>query len=133
MKKNLVISSVAAFAALNPEGFTVNAANLQPVTSGFAVALKRTQNSFGAEGLAKVANVIDELKASGNLNGRTLAFGGWYDSESGLYYYDATVIFEDRAEAIFFLAIVEKSWPLHTTVVTGKQATAESKKDSIKK
>lgn len=100
MKKNVVISSVSAIAAMSPEGFTVNAANLQPVTSGYAVALKRTQNSFGAEGLAKVANVIEELQASGNLNGRTLAFGGWYDSESGLYYYDATVIFEDRAEAI---------------------------------
>lgn len=100
MKKNLVISTVAAIAAINPEGFTVNAANLQPVTSGYAVALKRTQNSFGAEGLTKVANVIDELQASGNLAGRTLAFGGWYDSESGLYYYDATVIFKDRAEAI---------------------------------
>ena len=100
MKKNLVISSVAAIAALNPEGFTVSAANLQPVTTGYAVALKRTQNSFGAEGLAKVANVIEELQASSDMNGRTLAFGGWYDSESGLYYYDATVIFEDRAEAI---------------------------------
>lgn len=100
MKKNLVISSVAAIAAMSPEGFTVNAANLQPVTTGFAVAMKQTQNSFGAEGLAKVANVIEELQASGNFNGRTLAFGGWYDSESGLYYYDATVIFQDRAEAI---------------------------------
>jgi hypothetical protein len=100
MKKNLVIASVAAIAALNPEGFTVNAANLQPVTSGFAVALKRTQNSFGVEGLAKVANVIDELQASGNLNGRALAFGGWYDSESGLFYYDATLIYQDREKAI---------------------------------
>lgn len=100
MKKNLVISSVAAFAALNPEGFTVNAATLQPVTTGFAVALKKTQNSFGNEGLAKVANVIEELQASGNLNGHTLAFGGWYDTESGLYYYDATVIFQDREKAI---------------------------------
>lgn len=100
MKKNVVISSVAAIAAMSPEGFTVNAANLQPVTTGFAVALKRTQNSFGAEGLAKVANVIEELQASDNFNGRTLAFGGWYDSESGLYYYDATVIFQNRAEAI---------------------------------
>lgn len=100
MKKNLVISSVAAIAAMSPEGFTVDAANLQPVTTGFAVAMKQTQNSFGAEGLAKVANVIEELQASGNLDGRTLAFGGWYDSESGLYYYDATVIFHDRAEAI---------------------------------
>lgn len=100
MKKNLVISSVAAIAVMSLEGFTVNAANLQPVTTGFAVAMKQTQNSFGAEGLAKVANVIEELQASGNLNGRTLAFGGWYDSESGLYYYDATIIFQDRAEAI---------------------------------
>ena len=100
MKKNLVISSVAAIAAINPDGFTVNAATLQPVTPGYAVALKRTQNSFGAEGLAKVANVIEELQASGNLNGRILAFGGWYDSESGLYYYDATVIYQDREKAI---------------------------------
>ena len=100
MKKNLVISSVAAIAALNPEGFTVNAANLQPVTTGYAVALKQTQNSFGAEGLAKVANVIEELQATSETNGRTLAFGGWFDSESGLYYYDATVIFKNRAEAI---------------------------------
>lgn len=64
MKKNLVISSVAAIAALNPEGFTVNAATLQPVTTGYAVALKKTQNSFGAEGLAKVRKVeklIEEL------------------------------------------------------------------------
>ena len=100
MKKNLVLSSVAAIAAINPDGFTVNAATLQPVTSGYAVALKRTQNSFGDEGLAKVANVIEELQASGNLNGRILAFGGWYDSESGLYYYDATVIYQDREKAI---------------------------------
>lgn len=100
MKKNLVLSSVAAIAAINPDGFTVNAATLQPVTSGYAVALKRTQNSFGAEGLAKVANVIEELQASGNQNGRALAFGGWYDSESGLFYYDATVIYQDREKAI---------------------------------
>lgn len=100
MKKNLVISSVAAIAALNPEGFTVNAATLQPVTTGYAVALKKTQNSFGNEGLAKVANIIEELQALGNLDGRTLAFGGWCDSESGLYYFDATVIFENREEAI---------------------------------
>ncbi len=100
MKKNLVISTVAAIAAINPDGFTVNAATLLPVTTGYAVALKRTQNSFGAEGLAKVANVIEELQAASEMNGRTLAFGGWYDSESGLYYYDATVIFQNRAEAI---------------------------------
>lgn len=73
---------------------------MQPVSTGFAVALKRTQNSFGAEGLAKVAKVIEDLQTSGNLAGHALAFGGWYDSKSRLYYYDATVIFENRAEAI---------------------------------
>ena len=100
MKKNLVIAKVAAIAALNPSGFTVDAATLQPVTAGYAVAMKQTQNSFGTEGLAKVANTIEELQASGNLNGRILAFGGWYDSESGLFYYDATVIYQDREKAI---------------------------------
>ena len=100
MKKNLVIAKVAAIAALNPSGFTVDAATLQPVTAGYAVAMKQTQNSFGTEGLEKVANTIEELQASGNLNGRILAFGGWYDSESGLFYYDATVIYQDREKAI---------------------------------
>ena len=104
MKKNSVIAKVAAIAALNPSGFTVDAATLQPVTAGYAVAMKQTQNSFGTEGLAKVANTIEELQAGAekiglNIDDR-LAFGGWYDSESGLYYYDATVIFEDREEAI---------------------------------
>ena len=100
MKKNLVIAKVAAIAALNPSGFTVDAATLQPVTAGYAVAMKQTQNSFGTEGLTKVANTIEEIQASGNLNGRILAFGGWYDSESGLFYYDATVIYQDREKAI---------------------------------
>lgn len=104
MKKNSVIAKVAAIAALNPSGFTVDAATLQPVTAGYAVAMKQTQNSFGTEGMAKVANTIEELQAGAekiglNIDGR-LAFGGWYDSESGLYYYDATVIYQDREKAI---------------------------------
>lgn len=106
MKKNSVIAKVAAIAALNPSGFTVDAATLQPVTAGYAVAMKQTQNSFGPEGLAKVANTIEELQAGAakiglNIDGR-LAFGGWYDSESGLYYYDATWIFPEnwKKEAI---------------------------------
>lgn len=94
MKKN-IITLVAAVAAQNPEGFTVNAANLQPVKSGYAVALAETQNSFGVEGLAKVAQVIDRLNGS-----QELAFGGWYDSESGQYYYDATIIVHDKNEAM---------------------------------
>lgn len=103
MKKN-IIALVAAVAAQNPEGFTINAANLQPVAHGYAVALAETQNSFGNEGLAKVVAVIDRIKneaAKIDLDATDrLAFGGWYDLESGLYYYDATLIIKDRQEAI---------------------------------
>lgn len=102
MKKNFIISALAAVAAANPEGYTVNAATLQPVKSGYAVALEITQNSFGPEGREKVVDVIDEIRAKNPLEfaGCTLAFGGWYDKESGLYYYDATVIVDDQKKAL---------------------------------
>lgn len=101
MKKNLIISALAAIAAQNPEGYTVNAATLQPITSGYAVALAVTQDSFGAEGLAKVVNVIERMQNQGEASRFDgLAFGGWYDSKSGRYYYDATVIVKDRTEAL---------------------------------
>lgn len=61
MKKDSVIAKVAAIAALNPSGFTVNAATLQPVTAGYAVAMKQTQNSFGAEGLKNIVSAINDL------------------------------------------------------------------------
>lgn len=62
MKKDLVISTIAAIAAQNPEGYTVNAATLQPITSGYAVALAVTQDSFGAKGLKKVVDVINKMQ-----------------------------------------------------------------------
>lgn len=101
MKKDLIISSVAAIAAFNPEGYTVNAATLQPITSGYAVGLAVTQDSFGADGLAKVVDVIAKMQNQGEASHFDgLAFGGWYDSKSGRYYYDATVIVNDRAKAL---------------------------------
>lgn len=101
MKKDLIISSVAAIAALNPEGYTVNAATLLPITSGYAVGLAVTQDSFGADGLAKVVDVIAKMQNQGEASHFDgLAFGGWYDSKSGRYYYDVTVIVKDRAEAL---------------------------------
>lgn len=90
--KKLFISSVAAIAAVNPEGFTVNSENMTPETAGYCVALAETQNSFSKEGLARVYDVIR--------SGRANAVGGWLDSESGLYYYDAVVVLQDREKAI---------------------------------
>ena len=84
MNKDLFISAVAAIAAVNPEGFTVNSKSMEPETAGYCVALSETQNSFNKEGLARVYDVIS--------SGRANAVGGWLDSESGLYYYDAVVV-----------------------------------------
>ncbi len=88
-----ILIALAAIAMANKEGFTVNAANLQPVTSGYAVAVADTQNFFGLEGLANVVKYVSEHP---EIN----AFGGWYNSKSGQYYYDATIIVHDLSEAI---------------------------------
>jgi len=93
MKKEIKIAALAAIAAANPEGFTVNAKTLTPVTSGYAVAVRATQNSFGPEGLSAV---VDYAKTDKDIT----AFGGWLDSESGLYYYDAVVVTDSFARAV---------------------------------
>lgn len=92
MNKDLFISSVAAIAAVNPEGFTVNYKSMELEKAGYCVALAETQNSFNREGLARVYDVIN--------SGRANAVGGWLDTESGLFYYDAVVVLQDRAKAI---------------------------------
>lgn len=91
-KKASVLLALAAIAINNKEGFTVNAANLQPVTTGYAVAVADTQNSFGFEGLANVVKYVSEHPEAN-------AFGGWYNSENNMYYYDATVIVNDLEAA----------------------------------
>lgn len=93
-KKQLtVLLALATIATNNKEGFTVNAATLQPVTRGYAVAVADTQNSFGLEGLA---NVVKYVFDHPEIN----AFGGWYNSKNNMYYFDATIIVEDLAAAI---------------------------------
>lgn len=92
-KQTSILIALAAIAINNKEGFTVNAATLQPVTTGYAVAVADTQNSFGLEGLANVIKYVDEHP---EIN----AFGGWYNSENKMYYFDATVIVEDLEAAI---------------------------------
>ena len=91
-KQTKVLIALAAIAMANKEGFTVNAANLQPVTTGYAVAVADTQNSFGFVGLANVVKYVSEHP---EIN----AFGGWYNSDNNMFYYDATVIVDDLSTA----------------------------------
>lgn len=80
MNKKNIIAALANIAALNPEGYTVDAHTLQPVTHGYAVAMAETQESFGPDGLAKVVDFAVQ-------DSRVKAFGGWLDSKTGQYYY----------------------------------------------
>ena len=86
------MAALAAIAMANKEGYTVNAETLQPVKSGYAVAVADTQNSFGMEGLA---NVVKYVENHPEVN----AFGGWYNTENNQYYFDATVIVNDLEAA----------------------------------
>lgn len=93
MKTTKIIAALSTIAALNPEGYTVDARTLQPIKHGYAVAVADTQNSFGTEGLAKVVKYVNE-------NPAIEAFGGWYNSEDGQFYFDATIIVATKNEAI---------------------------------
>ncbi len=90
--KDILLKALAHIATANPDGFTVNAITLEPVTKGYAVSLEATQNSFGTEGLARV---IDYVTTHSDVN----AYGGWLNSDNNQYYYDATVICTTRDEA----------------------------------
>lgn len=92
-KQTIVLIALANIAIANKEGYTVNAATLQPVKTGYAVAVADTQNSFGLEGLANVVKYVEEHP---EIN----AFGGWYNSENGKFYFDATIIVDDLNQAL---------------------------------
>lgn len=83
--------AVAAIAAQNPHGFTISLETLEPVKNGYCIALAETQNSFGAVGLEKVLTVAQQ---------KNTAVGGWYDSKSGLYYYDAVIVCDSLEDAL---------------------------------
>lgn len=92
-KQTSILIALTTIAIDNKEGFTVNATRLQPVTTGYAVAVADTQNSFGLEGLA---NVVKYVSKHPEIN----AFGGWYNSQNNMYYFDATMIVKDLKTAI---------------------------------
>ena len=93
---NNLFTTLSMIAAANPAGFTFNVETNEMQATGYAVALAASQNSFGADGLESVINLVTSADCPAS------CVGGWIDTESGLYYYDATVIIEDRAAAIAF-------------------------------
>lgn len=93
MINSALFFSLMEVATANPEGFTVDANTLQPITKGYAVAVAETQNSFGGYGLLKVMQYQQSNPA------KVQAFGGWLDTKSNQFYFDATIICSDLETA----------------------------------
>lgn len=93
--KNLLLTfnALMEIASQNPEGFTVNKESLQPVKSGFSVAVSDTQNSFGPQGAAKVVYYA-------NKHNNISALGGWFNTKNNEFYFDAVVICNTLEEAV---------------------------------
>lgn len=84
-----MIEKIKQIAEENPDGFTIFTTTLEHVKSGWVVAMKETQNSFGDEGLKRVLEVAEKS---------TKTLGGW--KEGKLFYFDAVHVLQDREEAI---------------------------------
>lgn len=95
-KQQNTVLAISQIAQKNPQGFTVDH-NLRPITNGYSVATKYTQNSFGLTGLAHVVAIA----LFQNLE-RFDGVGGWLNTDNGEYYYDAIKIFNTEAEANFY-------------------------------
>lgn len=81
--------AVKFLATKNPNGFTVDKRTLKSITSGFAVAVSETQNSFGAEGVKKAVSHAEEKSY-------IEAIGGWFNSEDKQYYFDAVMVVQEQ-------------------------------------
>ena len=92
MKEKELFASVYGIAELNREGFTFNINDNEMQATCYAVARKETQNSFGDAGL----HACIAFALANNVQ----CIGGWYDNESGKFYFDATEIFSDKDAAI---------------------------------
>lgn len=87
-----IIAAVITAGNNNPDGFTLDIETFQFASTGYAVALAETQNSFDCEGLNKVVNYC--------IDNNIRYIGGWYNAKNGKFYYDATVVISDRSQAI---------------------------------
>ena len=83
-----LIAELKKLGLLNPNGFTVLLPDLTPVSKGWVVAMKETQNSFGDEGLKRVLEIA--LKT-------TKVIGGWKQGRK--WYWDASFIFDNEETA----------------------------------
>ena len=90
-----IADKVWTYSQSHPDGFTLDIRTMTVPTEGIAVSYAATQNSHSRNQLNNV--VSHALKHDGYV-------GGWYNTESGLYYFDSTRLFPENAlkEALLF-------------------------------
>lgn len=88
-----IVTTLLKIAEKNPQGFTVDA-NFNPITKGYAVATKHTQNSFSTQGAAHALAIAFFQPLE-----RFDAVGGWLNEDNGQYYFDAVRIFRTKKQA----------------------------------
>ena len=87
MEKTLnpyLVTAALECAQNNPDGFTIAPDMLTQPTEGYAVACLATQGLHGTVGFLKALAYALE-------NG--MHFGGWLDTKTGLWYWDAIQLF----------------------------------------
>ena len=90
MSPEAVAERVWQFSQAHPDGFTIDIRTFEEPQVGIAVAYAATQGCHSRESLTSV--VTHALDHDGYV-------GGWYDSESGLYYFDSSKLFpEDQMD-----------------------------------
>jgi hypothetical protein len=84
---------ILKIAKCNRDGFTYDLRLKKLIIGGFVSAYDATQNSFETTDLE---NVINHAQQHDNV------VGGWYDSETGLFYFDSCKVFDNLDDAISF-------------------------------
>jgi hypothetical protein len=98
-----LIQRLLKIAAENPKGFTVTIPECEPVTTGYCIGHRETQDSHGVKGLERV--VEHSLQT-------TSVVGGW-KGYNERYYFDTVIVTNDGMEALDLKAEHEQAAIYH--------------------
>jgi hypothetical protein len=97
-------SNLIAYVKENPDGFTVDPRNIEPITTGVAVApVKSLEIKVSPDELTEelIDQTVDNLKRMADALDRDVYVGGWFNTEDGLFYLDASITVDTVDEALY--------------------------------
>ena len=88
----------------NPDGFTVDPDSLEAPSGGFAVApVKAAEMVIARDNLTEsnIRQLAEDLANLSSLSNRKFYAGGWFNSEDGKFYLDATIVADNIEDALY--------------------------------